>query len=143
MHAVCSGPYWEKGRDGPESLYDVLPFPSSTTGWDTSSFRRQKFDQTSSSAYVPLNGDLSEPPTTEHFPICMQKTMTLRGLREQFKTWSSVHTYMQKHSPEKHVVDDFVDGKLGQCLGDAEHNENAEYEVQWPLGLMLMKKIAE
>jgi hypothetical protein len=68
--------------------------------------------------------------------------MSLQGLREQFKTWSSVHNYMQEHKEEKHVVDAFIDEKLRKCLGEAGKDENMEIEVQWPLGLMLMKKRA-
>ena len=136
-----TGSYWESGRKGPESLYDILPFPASQ-GWDSTTFARQKFDRTTSSAYIPLNGDAASPPHTEHFPISMRKTMSLQGLREQFKTWSSVHNYMQEHKEEKHVVDAFIDEKLRKCLGEAGKDENMEIEVQWPLGLMLMKKRA-
>lgn len=124
--------YWEPGRIGPDSLYDAVPFPTDTGAWEVSSFRREKHDQTDSPAYTPSK-DLDGPPTTQHFPICMRKGMDLESLHAQLKTWSSVHTYNEKHK--------------GTCITEQvmkelrkEIPEKGEFKVEWPVGLLLMKK---
>lgn len=131
----CAGPYWEPGRNGPDSLYDLVPFPSSDAeGWDRSTFTRNKFDQGPSKAYIELNGDNPAPPETKHFPIAMKKTLDFEGIRRSLYTWSSVHTYMEKHKPATHVVDNFMDSLK------EELPENGAIDVAWPTGVLLMKK---
>ena len=133
--------YWQPGRKGPDSLYDLVPFPSasadSSNGWDSSSFIRYKFDQTDSTAYMQTQ-DLPSPPfpQTRHFPITMTKSMDFEGIRDQIKTWSSVHTYTEKHKSSRSIVDSFIESL------EPDLPKSGEFQVSWPLGLLLMKKRA-
>ena len=131
--ATNAGGYWEQGRVGPDSLYDLVPFPRED-GWEQSSFVRHKFDQTDSSAHKSFSKDKKAPPETVHFPITMIKDMDLEGIRNQVRTWSSVHTYMDKNKPERNIADHFVD-TLKPDLP-----EKGAFQAAWPLGLLLMKK---
>lgn len=127
--------YWEAGREHPEALYDSIPFPSAEdSAWNRDTFVRHKFDKTSSSAYFRLKEDNKDFPPTEHFPITMTKSMNLDMLRGNLKTWSSVHTYMESHKEEKHIVDTFL-GQSAPLLPQTDY-----FKVCWPLGLMMFKK---
>lgn len=124
--------FWEPGRDGPESLYDLVPFPKES-GWNSATFQRCKFDQTESKAYTPSN-DASPPPETSHHPVTMSKRMTREDLMNSLKTWSSVHNYMEKHPSSRNVIDLFHEEVKG-ILPSQE-----PFTVQWPIGMLLMKK---
>lgn len=129
------GDYWEPGRVGPESLYDLVPFPKAESGWDTSSFKRQRFDEAGPSDACPVYETKTQDGVPrERFPISMRKVMDFEGLRQQLRTWSSAHTYMEKHRPNKHVVDGFMESL------EADLPANGDITVEWPLGLLLMKK---
>lgn len=127
------GSYWEPGRKGCESLYDLLPFPESDD-WDPSSFQRCKFDVTESNAYKQSEEDLPGPPTTEHKTIAMGKKMLREDLMKSLKTWSSVHNYMEKHPNSENVIDTF-NKEIGDLLPKEE-----PFSVQWPIGMLLMRK---
>lgn len=127
------GPYWEPGRKGPESLYDLLPFPQEGP-WDEKTFQRVKFDQTSSEAYKQQKEDAPPPPATRHFPVAMSKRMTRDGLMRSLKTWSSVHNYMEKHPSGENVIDSFYN-EVVELLPTEE-----PFDVQWPVGMLLMQK---
>lgn len=60
--------------------------------------------------------------------------MDVQGLRNQLKTWSSVHTYMEKHKPSVHAVDELVDG-MREILP-----QEGDFKVEWPSAVLLMKK---
>jgi len=62
----------------------------------------------------------------------MRKMLDTSGLCSQLKTWSSVHNYMQKHPSDTNVVDAFME--------TLDLPKEQQFEVEWPIGLMLMKK---
>lgn len=127
------GPYWEPGREGCDSLYDLVPFPSSPE-WESASFLRCKFDQTESEAYTQSKGDLPSPPETIHYGIQMSKEMNKGDLVKSLKTWSSVHNYMEKQVASDNIIDTFF-RELQDRLPSQE-----PFTVQWPVGMLLMKK---
>jgi hypothetical protein len=124
--------YWEPGREGPESLYDTLHFPT-TPGWTIDSFERHKFDQTPSKAYTLAGNDLPPPPITVHHNVSMHKHMSKEDLINSLKTWSSVHNYTEKHANSENIVDSFY-REIKNALPSEE-----PFEVQWPIGMLLMK----
>jgi hypothetical protein len=113
-------------------LYDLLPFPDGN-GWDTASFKRVKFDQTTSNA-LNLGKDNPAPPKTEHRAIAMDKDWDLDTLKQGIKTWSSVHNYSEQHPSEPNIVDTFFE-EIKTCLPDTK-----TFKVEWPVGLLLMQK---
>lgn len=125
--------YWEPGREGPESLYDSLEFPI-TPDWDADSFQRYKFDTTPSKAYAPTAGDLPPPPETIHHSVSMGKRMSKEDLVNSLKTWSSVHNYTEQHPDSENIIDSFY-REVKDTLPSEE-----PLEVQWPIGMLLMKK---
>ncbi|KAK9893318.1 S-adenosyl-L-methionine-dependent methyltransferase [Cystobasidium minutum MCA 4210] len=127
------GSYWESGREGPESLYDLVPFPKGDA-WDISSFRRYKFDQTASDALTQSKADLAAPPETHHLPVAMGRSMTREDLMKSLKTWSSVHNYMEKNPDSENVIDVF-NREIDDLLPKQE-----PFAIQWPVGMLLMRK---
>lgn len=127
------GPYWESGREGCDSLYDLVPFPRGSE-WEPASFVRHKFDQTDSKAYMQSKDDLPAPPETVHSGIEMSKQMSKGDLVENLKTWSSVHNYMEKNPASENIIDSFY-RDIEQVLPSHE-----PFAVQWPVGMLLMKK---
>lgn len=127
------GAYWEPGRAGCDSLYDLVPFPAGPE-WQADSFVRCKFDETNSKAYAQSGDDLPAPPKTTHHPIVMDKKMFKTDLVNSLKTWSSVHNYMEKHTEQEHIIDSFY-RKIENLLPPYE-----PFTVQWPVGMLLMKK---
>lgn len=134
VDAGISEDYWEPGRRGPESLYDLVPFPSGD-GWNRPSFIRQKYDQGENTIDETRTRDNPAPPETTHHPVLMHKRLDVEGLRSQLRTWSSVHTYMEQHNPSIHIAD--------ECIQDLQQDlptDGRLIDCSWPLGILLMKK---
>ncbi|KIO23403.1 hypothetical protein M407DRAFT_244773 [Tulasnella calospora MUT 4182] len=144
------GPYWEPGRKILDNHYRDIPFPTSLE-WNLDSARRVYFsgELVSELQEVPIYG-LPAEDEAQTFPnvpevrteAIMGKTMPWDGAQSWLRTWSSLHTYQQRHPEDKErtgkgkegdMVDRFV-----EVLKDKLGTETVD--IQWPVSLMMIKK---
>ncbi|SCZ88406.1 BZ3500_MvSof-1268-A1-R1_Chr2-1g04389 [Microbotryum saponariae] len=131
--------YWQQpGRGIAESLLSQYAFPSrdSDKRWDTSSFRRDYFLRASSdsSPAVPTNPE--DPPNVqvEKHDLILEHVWSLKELEAYLRTWSSAHTYDEKHGPGSDVVRSFVE-KL-TTTGYGKGRADGKERIGWEMGMI-------
>jgi len=147
------GPYWEQpGRSIVEALYDPIPFPTNEPtehelassierygSWDTTSFRRIKFDEEGSTTYkdsLKASNDTTNPVE----PILLSRQWSMAELHEYFKTWSSAHTYNEKQGLDGEGAAGFIINDLSKELNVPKDDQETKFDVYWPLAIVLFKK---
>ncbi|WWD20867.1 hypothetical protein CI109_105344 [Kwoniella shandongensis] len=157
------GPYWSQpGRSIVENLLNAVPFPITPIVTDPP--LRYDLEEGGMS---PVR--ITEPPTpnleennwdpttairlrhTTERPWLMKRSMTLDQFEGYLRSNSAVHEYRHAHPDEKTVAEggdgDVVDrvmvdirkGLEGVGVGDKENGQE-EFEVGWPLVVMMIKK---
>lgn len=142
------GPFWQQpGRRILEEHLKDVPFPSSAE-WDTSLARRIHFaGDLAPYLKVPHYSLLEEdelPSDPEiKTDVILQKRLTWDRIGSYLRTWSSLHSYHEKHPDEQNkkghgregdIVDRFVDS-IQKRMPGADG-----VEVAWPVSLLLIKK---
>ncbi|KAK4685911.1 trans-aconitate 3-methyltransferase, partial [Tremellales sp. Uapishka_1] len=122
------GPYWSQpGRSIVENLLDAVPFPLD----HTSDFkpipnpRLGEWDPASALRIKTLHGER----------WLMTKTFSLSSLEGYFRTWSSLHSYLEKH-PDSDIIETLME-KIQAGIPEGKKDE---IELGWPLVLMMIKK---
>ncbi|KAG9048385.1 hypothetical protein FS837_013022 [Tulasnella sp. UAMH 9824] len=145
------GPYWqEPGHKICDNLYRDIAFPASEE-WDAASGKRVYFtgDTYFPDLKLPLYplpaGDAENPlPEEGNFrtEMILSKTMPWAEIEGRWRTWSALHTYLEKHPEEKartgqgkdgDILDRFV-CNLKEKLG------TDDVTLEWPMVLMMIKK---
>jgi hypothetical protein len=81
--------------------------------------------------------------------VILRKTLTWEGVEAYWRTWSSLHSYQEKHPEDKtavggDIVTRFLDhAKAVVKSSRAQRNadENPELiDVEWPLALLIVRK---
>ncbi|SCV72056.1 BQ2448_4750 [Microbotryum intermedium] len=132
--------YWQQpGRAIAESLLSQSPFPSrdSSGRWDTSSFRRDYFLRSSSESSapnVPSNPEDPQSVRIERHDLILEHDWSLKELEAYLRTWSSAHTYDEKHGSGSDVVKCFVDKLAATGYGQAR--ADGKERIGWEMGMI-------
>ncbi|KAG8912799.1 hypothetical protein FRC00_003764 [Tulasnella sp. 408] len=144
------GPYWqEPGHSICDNLYRDITFPTSKE-WDSASGRRVYF----TGAYYPEvklpEYPLSAVDTENTSPgegsfrtgIILSKSMAWTEIEEWWRSWSALHTYLDKHPEEKARTGQGKDGDiLDRFLYSLkEQLGNNDVTLEWPMVLMTIRK---
>ncbi|KAG8953948.1 hypothetical protein FRC04_000932 [Tulasnella sp. 424] len=147
------GPYWEPGRKILDNHYRDVPFPTSSE-WDLDSARRVYFsgdlapELKDVPVYYPLPAEagaqtLPDAPEIRTDAI-MGKTLPWDGVQSWLRTWSSLHTYQQRHPEDKERTGKGKEGDIAdrfvEVLKDRLGTETLD--IQWPVSLIMIKKKA-
>ncbi|KZO94489.1 S-adenosyl-L-methionine-dependent methyltransferase [Calocera viscosa TUFC12733] len=133
-HGPELDPNWEQpGRSIVEALLEPIPSPGPP--FDPSTEKRVKY----SGNYFPK----SEVPDPQ--PNILMQQMDLHGLDTYARTFSALHTFWEKYPEDKKRADgDFATRwvqKMKEAIIDDGGNPN-KMTVEWPAGLILVKKAA-
>lgn len=87
-------------------------------------------------------------PGEQSRPVILQKTVTWDGLLAYLNTFSSLHTYHQKHpedleNPAGDIAQRFRQRLLDHVKdqsGGVEPSLSDEVEIEWPLALLMVKR---
>ncbi|KAG8919647.1 hypothetical protein FRC01_001188, partial [Tulasnella sp. 417] len=144
------GPYWQgPGHRICDNLYQDIAFPVSEE-WDSASGKRVYF----TGAYFP-DVKLPEYPllavSTEgtlpgegdiRTDTIFSKTLTWAQIDEWWRSWSALHTYLDRHPEEKERTGQ---GKDGDILDRFIYNLKErvgknDVKLEWPMVLMMIRK---
>lgn len=106
------------------NLADLLPSPSSDSGFDLSSMKRLKFDGVNEQ-------------------IILKKTMNWELIEQMMRTWDAVFNYSNAHPDDGlRPGEDLVACFTRQLMLEATRAglRDKEVELNWALGLVLIKK---
>lgn len=152
------GPYWQPGRKIVEGLLDAVPFPVSPKPPTLLRLAGSTFSVDRIAEPTLLANDIDTPTWDTETAVrlkemdgkqwLMTKQMTLSSLEGYFRTWSALHAYQEvnpddikkrgKGGENGDIVDRLV-ADIKQKMGD-EVSKEGEFEVGWPLVLMMIKK---
>jgi len=122
------GPYWQQpGRSILESHFQKVPraidvLPDKFTEWE----------------HVFFAGD-HHPHLPNSQPVILRKQMTWDDVTEYLRSFSALHTFLERNPDDrKHPDGDVADRFLKKLK--QETGEPALIDVEWPMGVMLVKR---
>ncbi|KAG8953956.1 hypothetical protein FRC04_000940 [Tulasnella sp. 424] len=145
------GPYWQgPGHGICHNLYRDISFPASEE-WDPASGKRVYFTGDTKFPdlklpFYPLPSSNAEDPFSvqEDFrtDMILSKTMTWIQIEKWWRSWSALYTYLERHPEEKARTGQGKDGDiLDRFLYDLQERlRTDDVTMEWPLGLMMIKK---
>ncbi|KAF5343091.1 hypothetical protein D9758_016020 [Tetrapyrgos nigripes] len=82
-------------------------------------------------------------PTLRTLPIIMRSQTTWNGLLGYLHTFSSLHTWADKHPGEENLADRFWGDLMRKAEEETKKSVKGENEltVEWPVALVMLKKI--
>jgi hypothetical protein len=105
-----------------------------------------RFVQTSPLLPLTVTQPLSEgthyPDLPNPRPVILRKRMSWDELLGYFRTWSSLHTYHERHPADRERSDGDIAVRFWNELKDgaaAKSNEE-KVDVEWPVAMILVKK---
>lgn len=149
------GPYWQPGRKIVEGLLDAVPFPVTPAPPPKielagSSFTPDRIDEPALPEVDNPTWDASTAVRLKEMDgkqWLMTKTMTMDSLAGYLRTWSALHAYHEAHPEDAKrkgngpVDGDIVDRLVGKVTEEmGEKDARGEFEVGWPLVVMMIKK---
>lgn len=85
-------------------------------------------------------GYYPELPSTR--PIILRKKMTWIDLQHYLRTWSSLHTYHERHPDDLKRPEGDIAVRFWKSLKDrARAKDHYAVEIEWPLALMLVQRV--
>ncbi|KAG7095001.1 hypothetical protein E1B28_005795 [Marasmius oreades] len=136
------GPHWQRpGRTILENHLVDVPDPKDVPGTETSFAPLDRVYFTG-----PYYPDL---PPADTLPVILRTRTTWNGLLGYFRTFSSLHTFLERHPEDsKHKDGDIAERfwkSLMKCAaekdGKPEVKGEDEVTVEWPVALVLAKKL--
>ncbi|KAJ8082351.1 trans-aconitate methyltransferase 1 [Marasmius tenuissimus] len=136
------GPHWQQpGRSILQNHLHDIPEPKNVSGSESSFTDLDRIYFTGS--YYP---DL---PASQTLPVILRSKTTWNGLLGYLDTFSSLHTYLEHHPEDSKREDGNIAVRFWRSLmeraaqidGKAESRGEDEVTVEWPVALVLTKKL--
>jgi trans-aconitate 3-methyltransferase len=130
--ADALGPYWEQpGRDILDNHLVAIPSPSDVVPDKFSDFQRVHYTG-------DYNSSLPNPR-----PVILRKKTTWEGLHAYLRTFSSLHTFHERHpedleNPEGDISTRFLNNLRREA--EKAGAEGEEIEIELPLTVLLAKR---